>query len=125
MFVRPLAIKRFAKIAVVYSTPSISTFQTGDHNVMLFAGYLRRLCRDWFEVEPLVAKRAVSQMEALKLSQEIATLNGTLPEQYATNLQQASVSLQAYRAAVSQYRDSQVATAAAIEAALRGFDFSH
>ncbi|MEW5711350.1 methyl-accepting chemotaxis protein [Pseudomonas sp. SB113] len=46
---------------------------------------------------------------------KIATLNGTLPEQYATNLQQASVSLQAYRAAVSQYRDSQVASAAAMK----------
>ncbi|MCS3513020.1 methyl-accepting chemotaxis protein [Pseudomonas grimontii] len=46
---------------------------------------------------------------------KIATLNGTLPEQYVTNLQQASVSLQAYRAAVSQYRDSQVASAAAMK----------
>jgi len=46
---------------------------------------------------------------------KIATLNGTLPEQYATNLQQASVSLQAYRAAVSQYRDSQVASTAAMK----------
>nr|WP_053140476.1 methyl-accepting chemotaxis protein [Pseudomonas sp. MIACH] len=46
---------------------------------------------------------------------KIAALNGTLPEQYATNLQQASVSLQAYRAAVSQYRDSQVTTAAAMK----------
>ena len=31
-------------------------------------------------VEPLVAKRAVSQMEALKLSQEIAGLRGKLTE---------------------------------------------
>ncbi len=46
---------------------------------------------------------------------KIVTLNGTLPEQYATNLQQASVSLQAYRAAVSQYRDSQVASAVAMK----------
>jgi len=46
---------------------------------------------------------------------KIAALNGTLPEQYATNLQQASVSLQAYRAAVSQYRDSQVTAAAAMK----------
>ncbi|MBY8947375.1 methyl-accepting chemotaxis protein [Pseudomonas sp. SH10-3B] len=46
---------------------------------------------------------------------KIAALNGTLPEQYTTNLQQASVSLQAYRAAVSQYRDSQVTTAAAMK----------
>ena len=46
---------------------------------------------------------------------KIADLNGQLPEQYAANLQQASVSLQAYRAAVSQYRDSQVASAAAMK----------
>ncbi|TFY89803.1 methyl-accepting chemotaxis protein [Pseudomonas kairouanensis] len=44
-----------------------------------------------------------------------AELGGQLPEQYAANLQQASVSLQAYRAAVSQYRDSQVASAAALK----------
>lgn len=31
-------------------------------------------------VRPLVAKRAVSQMEALKLSQDIATLSGKLTE---------------------------------------------
>nr|WP_095186137.1 methyl-accepting chemotaxis protein [Pseudomonas sp. Irchel 3H9] len=46
---------------------------------------------------------------------KITSLNGQLPEQYSTNLQQASVSLQAYRAAVSQYRDSQVASAAALK----------
>ncbi|MDQ0651182.1 methyl-accepting chemotaxis protein [Pseudomonas cedrina] len=46
---------------------------------------------------------------------KITGLNGQLPEQYSTNLQQASVSLQAYRAAVSQYRDSQVASAAALK----------
>ncbi|MCM2363675.1 methyl-accepting chemotaxis protein [Pseudomonas sp. SR18] len=46
---------------------------------------------------------------------KITSLNGQLPEQYSTNLQQASVSLQAYRAAVSQYRDSQVANAAALK----------
>ncbi|QJI34466.1 HAMP domain-containing protein [Pseudomonas sp. ADAK13] len=44
---------------------------------------------------------------------KITELNDTLPEQYRANLQEASVSLQAYRAAVSQYRDSQVASAAA------------
>ncbi|WP_226476749.1 methyl-accepting chemotaxis protein [Pseudomonas sp. MWU16-30323] len=44
---------------------------------------------------------------------KITDLNDQLPEQYRANLQEASVSLQAYRAAVSQYRDSQVATAAA------------
>jgi len=44
---------------------------------------------------------------------KITDLNGQLPEQYQANLQEASVSLQAYRSAVSQYRDSQVATAAA------------
>ncbi|QHF42588.1 methyl-accepting chemotaxis protein [Pseudomonas sp. S35] len=46
---------------------------------------------------------------------KITGLNGQLPDQYSTNLQQASVSLQAYRAAVSQYRDSQVANAAALK----------
>ncbi|WP_300635667.1 methyl-accepting chemotaxis protein [Pseudomonas sp.] len=46
---------------------------------------------------------------------KIAALNGQLPDQFSTNLQQASVSLQAYRAAVSQYRDSQVASAAALK----------
>ena len=46
---------------------------------------------------------------------KITGLNGQIPDQYSTNLQQASVSLQAYRAAVSQYRDSQVATAAAMK----------
>jgi methyl-accepting chemotaxis protein len=44
---------------------------------------------------------------------KITALNGQVPEQYNANLQQASVSLQAYRAAVSQYRDSQVASVAA------------
>ena len=46
----------------------------------------------------------------------ITELQGQLPEQYQANLQQAGVSLQAYRAAVSQYRDSQVASAAALKA---------
>ncbi|WP_411566874.1 methyl-accepting chemotaxis protein [Pseudomonas orientalis] len=46
---------------------------------------------------------------------KIAALNGQLPDQFSTNLQQAGVSLQAYRAAVSQYRDSQVASAAALK----------
>ena len=46
---------------------------------------------------------------------KVSALNGQVPEQYTTNLQQASVSLQAYRAAVSQYRDSQVANAAAMK----------
>ena len=46
---------------------------------------------------------------------KITDLNDQLPEQYRANLQEASVSLQAYRAAVSQYRDSQVATAAAMK----------
>nr|WP_226455523.1 methyl-accepting chemotaxis protein [Pseudomonas sp. AF03-9] len=46
---------------------------------------------------------------------KIASLNGQVPDQYSTNLQQASVSLQAYRAAVSQYRDSQVASVAAMK----------
>ncbi|AUZ44342.1 methyl-accepting chemotaxis protein [Pseudomonas orientalis] len=46
---------------------------------------------------------------------KIAALNGQLPDQFSTNLQQAGTSLQAYRAAVSQYRDSQVASAAALK----------
>ncbi|MDF2794926.1 MAG: methyl-accepting chemotaxis protein [Pseudomonas orientalis] len=46
---------------------------------------------------------------------KVAALNGQLPDQFSTNLQQAGVSLQAYRAAVSQYRDSQVASAAALK----------
>ncbi|WPN98700.1 methyl-accepting chemotaxis protein [Pseudomonas sp. MUP55] len=49
---------------------------------------------------------------ALKKASE---LEGQLPEQFHANLQEASVSLQAYRAAVSQYRDSQVASAAALK----------
>ncbi|GAA0394954.1 methyl-accepting chemotaxis protein [Pseudomonas veronii subsp. inensis] len=46
---------------------------------------------------------------------KITELEGQLPAEYQANLQQAGVSLQAYRAAVSQYRDSQVATAAALK----------
>ncbi len=46
---------------------------------------------------------------------KIAALNGQLPDQFSTTLQQAGTSLQAYRAAVSQYRDSQVASAAALK----------
>ncbi|NWA30164.1 methyl-accepting chemotaxis protein [Pseudomonas sp. C6002] len=46
---------------------------------------------------------------------KITDLNDQLPEQYRANLQEASVSLQAYRAAVSQYRDSQVASTAAMK----------
>lgn len=49
---------------------------------------------------------------ALKKASE---LEGQLPEQFHANLQEAGVSLQAYRAAVSQYRDSQVASAAALK----------
>ena len=46
---------------------------------------------------------------------KITNLTSQVPDQYSANLQQASVSLQAYRAAVSQYRDSQVASAAALK----------
>ncbi len=46
---------------------------------------------------------------------KITELEGQLPAQYQANLQEAGVSLQAYRAAVSQYRDSQVASAAALK----------
>jgi len=45
---------------------------------------------------------------------KIAELEGQLPAEFQASLQEASVSLQAYRAAVSQYRDSQVASAAAL-----------
>ncbi len=45
---------------------------------------------------------------------KISELQGQLPTPYQANLQEAGVSLQAYRAAVSQYRDSQVASAAAL-----------
>jgi methyl-accepting chemotaxis protein len=44
----------------------------------------------------------------------LESLTSKLPEEHAANLQQASDSLKAYRAAVSQYRDSQVASAAAL-----------
>ena len=42
------------------------------------------------------------------------SLPSKLPPQYTANLQQASESFKTYRAAVSQFRDSQVATAAAL-----------
>ncbi|KAF2392313.1 Methyl-accepting chemotaxis protein McpQ [Pseudomonas frederiksbergensis] len=45
----------------------------------------------------------------------LESLPGKVPEQFAANLQQATESLKAYRAAVSQYRDSQVASAAALK----------
>ena len=45
----------------------------------------------------------------------ITLLQGQLPADYQANLQQAGVALQAYRAAVSQYRDSQEASAAALK----------
>ncbi|RON58657.1 methyl-accepting chemotaxis protein [Pseudomonas frederiksbergensis] len=45
----------------------------------------------------------------------LESLPAKLPEQFSANLQQASDSLKAYRAAVSQYRDSQVASAAALK----------
>ncbi|KPN89125.1 chemotaxis protein [Pseudomonas nunensis] len=45
----------------------------------------------------------------------LESLPGKVPEQFAANLQQATESLKAYRAAVSQYRDSQVASTAALK----------
>ncbi|MGB6213515.1 methyl-accepting chemotaxis protein [Pseudomonas sp. PS02303] len=45
----------------------------------------------------------------------LESLPSKLPEQHIANLQQASDSLKAYRAAVSQFRDSQVASAAALK----------
>jgi methyl-accepting chemotaxis protein len=44
----------------------------------------------------------------------LESLPAKLPEQHIANLQQATDSLKAYRAAVSQFRDSQVASAAAL-----------
>ncbi|WP_019581835.1 methyl-accepting chemotaxis protein [Pseudomonas mandelii] len=45
----------------------------------------------------------------------LESLPSKLPEQHIANLQQATDSLKAYRAAVSQFRDSQVASAAAFK----------
>ena len=45
----------------------------------------------------------------------LESLPGKLPEQHTANLLQASESMKAYRAAVSQFRDSQVATASALK----------
>jgi len=45
----------------------------------------------------------------------LESLPSKLPEQHIANLQQATESLKAYRAAVSQYRDSQVASAQALK----------
>ncbi|SEC44257.1 methyl-accepting chemotaxis protein [Pseudomonas frederiksbergensis] len=45
----------------------------------------------------------------------LESLPSKLPEQHIANLQQATDSLKAYRAAVSQFRDSQVASAAALK----------
>ncbi|MBD9601879.1 methyl-accepting chemotaxis protein [Pseudomonas sp. PDM10] len=45
----------------------------------------------------------------------LESLPSKLPEQHIANLQQATDSLKAYRAAVSQFRDSQVASAAALQ----------
>ncbi|WHS60765.1 methyl-accepting chemotaxis protein [Pseudomonas sp. G2-4] len=50
--------------------------------------------------------------DVLKL---LARLPAQLPEEHATPLQQASDSMNAYRAAVSQFRDSQLDTAAALK----------
>jgi methyl-accepting chemotaxis protein len=45
----------------------------------------------------------------------LESLPAKLPQQHIANLQQATDSLKAYRAAVSQFRDSQVASAAALK----------
>jgi methyl-accepting chemotaxis protein len=45
----------------------------------------------------------------------LESLPSKLPEQHIANLQQTTESLKAYRAAVSQFRDSQVASAAALK----------
>ena len=52
-------------------------------------------------VEPLVAKRAVSQMEALKLSQEIANLNGKLSELRSSYFQDAYTERQSKKSELS------------------------
>ncbi|RON17623.1 methyl-accepting chemotaxis protein [Pseudomonas brassicacearum] len=49
-----------------------------------------------------------------KALKNLESLTPKLPQEHAANLQQANDSLKAYRAAVSQYRDSQVASAAAL-----------
>lgn len=53
-------------------------------------------------VEPLVARRAVSQMEALKLSQDIATLSGKLTELKNTYFQDAYTERQEKKAQLAQ-----------------------
>jgi methyl-accepting chemotaxis protein len=50
--------------------------------------------------------------DALKL---LARLPAQLPEEHSANLQQASDSINAYRSAVSQFRDSQLDTSAALK----------
>jgi methyl-accepting chemotaxis protein len=45
----------------------------------------------------------------------LESLPGKLPEQHTANLQQATESMKAYRAAVSQFRDSQVSSASALK----------
>ena len=45
----------------------------------------------------------------------LESLPGKLPEQHSANLQQATESLKGYRVAVSQFRDSQVASAVALK----------
>ncbi|OPK08919.1 methyl-accepting chemotaxis protein [Pseudomonas sp. VI4.1] len=47
--------------------------------------------------------------------QSLANLPSKVPEQHLANLQQASESLKGYRAAVGQFRDSQVANATALK----------
>ena len=50
-----------------------------------------------------------------KALESLGTLSSKVPEQHLTNLQQATESLTAYRAAVSQFRDSQTANATALK----------
>lgn len=45
----------------------------------------------------------------------LENLPSTLPEQHTANLQQAAESLKAYRAAVSQFRDAQIASVDALQ----------
>lgn len=61
-----------------------------------------RIARDQLDiVQPLVGRKVVSEMEALKLSQDIATLNGKLTELRNTYFQEAYTELSAKKAELS------------------------
>lgn len=61
-----------------------------------------RIARDQLDiVQPLVGRKVVSEMEALKLDQDIATLNGKLTELRNTYFQEAYTELSAKKAELS------------------------